>query len=397
MRGAVVAATSAMVMLVLDSSIVGVMLPSMRTDLHLGPGAQAWIVAIYLLTLAVLLPVGGRLCDALGAARTFAVGMAGFTVASAGVGLSTAGVEIIAWRGFAGCAAALMMPAGLAMIAEVVPEDRRPGALAVYTGVGQAFATVGPLVGGLCAQYLGWRWGFLVNVPVGVTGLALLALARPATPRHPGRVLLDLGLFRIRPFTAAASVLFALGFAMTAATIYGAAALQDALHLPPAAAGAALLPLAVPLLVATHWAARNYARIGPRALGVRGSLALAVGLVCAAAGLATDHVSVVVSALVPAGVGIGLLLSPMTSAALAATPVDRRGQASGLISTVRQVGGVAGIAAMGALTILHPSGGVSDGVPVALGFALSALLMGAAAWTVARGLPRMKIAASGTS
>ena len=84
MRGAVVAATSAMVMLVLDSSIVGVMLPSMRTDLHLGPGAQAWIVAIYLLTLAVLLPVGGRLCDALGAARTFAVGMAGFTVASAG-------------------------------------------------------------------------------------------------------------------------------------------------------------------------------------------------------------------------------------------------------------------------------------------------------------------------
>jgi len=93
-----------MVMLVLDSSIVGVMLPSMRADLHLGPGAQAWIVAIYLLTLAVLLPVGGRLCDALGAARTFAVGMAGFTVASAGVGLSTAGVEIIAWRGFAGCA-----------------------------------------------------------------------------------------------------------------------------------------------------------------------------------------------------------------------------------------------------------------------------------------------------
>jgi len=261
---------------------------------------------------------------------------------------------------------------------------------------GRRSPTVGPLVGGLCAQYLGWRWGFLVNVPVGIAGLALLALARPATPRHPGRVLLDLGLFRIRPFTAAAAVLFALGFAMTAATIYGAAALQDALHLPPAAAGAALLPLAVPLLVATHWAARNYARIGPRALGVRGSLALALGLACAAAGLATDHVSVVVSALVPAGVGIGLLLSPMTSAALAATPVDRRGQASGLISTVRQVGGVAGIAAMGALTTLHP-GGVSDGLPVAIGFVLSAALMGAAAWTVARGLPRLKIAASGTS
>jgi MFS transporter, DHA2 family, methylenomycin A resistance protein len=87
----VIAATSAMIMLVLDSSIVGVMLPSMRTDLHLGPGAQAWIVAIYLITLAVLLPVGGRLCEALGAARAFAAGMATFTVASWGVGLSTGG------------------------------------------------------------------------------------------------------------------------------------------------------------------------------------------------------------------------------------------------------------------------------------------------------------------
>jgi MFS family permease len=73
----VIAATSAMVMLVLDSSIVGVMLPSMRTDLHLGARAQAWIVAIYLLTLAVLLPIGGRLCDALGASRTLPSGWPG--------------------------------------------------------------------------------------------------------------------------------------------------------------------------------------------------------------------------------------------------------------------------------------------------------------------------------
>ena len=82
MRRVVVAATSAMVMLALDSSIVGVMLPSIRRDLGLGPLTQAWVVGIYLLTLAVALPVGGRVCDELGAARTFAVGMAGFTVAS---------------------------------------------------------------------------------------------------------------------------------------------------------------------------------------------------------------------------------------------------------------------------------------------------------------------------
>jgi hypothetical protein len=89
-------------------------------------------------------------------------------------------------------------------------------------------------------------------------------VAGPVTPHHPGRVLLDLGLLRVRSFTAAAAALFALGSAMTAATIYGAAALQDALGLPPAAAGAALLPLVVPLLLATRWAARGHHRVGPR-------------------------------------------------------------------------------------------------------------------------------------
>ena len=229
MRATLIATTSAMVLLVLDSSMVGVLLPGIRTDLGVGPLAQSWIVGIYLLTLAVLLPVGGRLCDALGAARAFAVGMVGFTVASAGIGLSGSGAEIIAWRGIAGCAAALLMPAGLAVLAEVFPDDRRAGALAVYTGVGQAFATVGPLIGGLCAEFPGWRWGFLVNVPVGIAGLFLLARARPHTPRRPGRMLLDLGLFRRRAFVGASAVLFALGCGMTVATVYGAAALQETL------------------------------------------------------------------------------------------------------------------------------------------------------------------------
>jgi MFS transporter, DHA2 family, methylenomycin A resistance protein len=380
--GTVVAATSAMVLLVLDSSIVGVMLPSIRESLALGAGTQAWVVAIYLLTIVVLLPVGGRLTDAWGAGRAFAVGLLGFGVASLGIGLSGSGAEIVAWRGLAGCAAALLMPAGLALVTEVVPADRRASALALYTGVGQGFATVGPLIGGACAQYLGWRWGFLINVPVVAVGLGLLAVARPVTPRHPSRVLVDLSLFRIGRFRTAVAVLFALGFGMTVATVYGAASLQDALRLSPTLAGAALLPLVLPLLLATRWAAASYERVGPRALGLRGSLAMAAGLLCAAAGLALGSVAVVVIGLVPVGVGIGLLLSPMTTAALSATPADRRGVASGLVSAVRQVGGLAGVAALGALTTL--SGG---GWPVALGFVVGALLCALGAWIAARSSP----------
>ncbi|GAA1840168.1 hypothetical protein GCM10009836_19330 [Pseudonocardia ailaonensis] len=383
MRSTLIATTSAMVLLVLDSTITGVLLPSMRTELGLSAAAQAWVVAIYLVTLAVLMPLGGRLCDALGAGRTFLIGMAGFTVASAGVGLSTGAVEIIAWRGVAGCAAALLVPAGLAVLAEVYPEDRRAGALAVYTGVGQGFATVGPLVGGLCAEFLSWRWGFLVNVPVGIVGLGLMLRARPVTPRRPGRTLLDLSLFRIAAFSGAAFLLFALGFGMTAATIYGAASLQETLGLPPALAGLALLPLVVPLLVATRWAGRSTARVGYRRLGVLGGLSLAIGLLVAGGGILGHAIVVVCLGSVPAGVGIGLLMGPMTNAALSAAPAERRGQASGLVSTVRQLGGVAGIGAVGALTAAMPSG---TGGPGALGFAAAAVLVLAAA-TVARVLP----------
>jgi MFS transporter, DHA2 family, methylenomycin A resistance protein len=389
-RSTLVAATSAMVLLVLDSTIVGVLLPDMRTELALSAAAQAWLVGIYLLTLAVLMPLGGRLCDAWGAARTFAVGMAGFTVASAGVGLSTAGPEVIAWRGVAGCAAALLVPAGLAVLTEVYPDDRRAAALAVYTGVGQGFATVGPLAGGLCAQFLGWRWGFLLNVPVGLVGLVLMARARPHTPRRPSRSLLDLGLLRIRPFAAASVILFALGFGMTTATVYGAAALQETLHLAPAVAGVALLPLVVPLLVTTRWAGRNAVRVGARAVGVAGTLALAAGLTTSALGLLTDGIVVVCVGMVPAGVGIGLLLGPMTNVAMTAAPAERRGQASGLVSTVRQVGAVVGVVGAGALGTLlpHPAAGAPDPLPVTLALGLSALLAVAGTVVAALGFPR---------
>jgi MFS transporter, DHA2 family, methylenomycin A resistance protein len=385
-RATLIATTSAMVLLVLDSTIMGVLLPDMRTELGLDAAQQSAVVGVYLVTLAVLMPLGGRLCDALGAARTFSLGMAGFTVASLGVGLSDGAVEIIVWRGVAGCAAALLVPAGLAVIADVYPEDRRPGALAVYTGVGQGFATVGPLVGGLCAQFLGWRWGFLVNVPVGVVGLVLMARARPVTPKRPSRTPLDLGLFRIGPFTGAAVVLFALGFGMTAATIYGAAALQETLGLAPAVAGLALLPLVFPLLGATRWAGRNALRVGARRIALFGSVALALGLVGAGAGILVSRIAIVCVALVPAGIGIGLLLGPMTGAALAAAPEEKRGQASGLVSTVRQLGGVAGVAAVGALAsgLPGPVPGQPAPLPIALGFAVSAALMLVAALVAVR-------------
>jgi EmrB/QacA subfamily drug resistance transporter len=421
-----------MAMLVLDSSIVGIMLPSMTTDLGLTSVEQTWTVTAYLLTLAVLLPIGGRLVDMIGPARGFAAGMAGFAGSSLVIGLAQGPHELIAARGCAGVAAAVLMPATLALIFAAFPPDGRAKAMAIYTGAGQAFATVGPACGGLCAEFLTWRWGFLINVPIGAVGVAFMMTARPEhTPhlrsrwdgvgtvalliglsgvsfglvqvpawgigspavlgalgiglastaffvRHCLRrsdTLLDLTMFKVRTFAGSTVLLACLGFSMTVITIYPAISLQTALSLTPATAGLALLPLVIPLLLATRWAGRRFNDVGPRVLGVWGSAAMAAGAVVVAGGIATTSTWLLCCGLVPAGVGIGLLLSPMTTTAIGAVSESARGQASGLSSMLRQFGGILGIATFG--IVASATTAARDGT--ALGFVFTAALMVVAA------------------
>lgn len=447
-----VAATSSMALLVLDSSIVGVMLPSMRHDLSFGTATANWVVSSYLLTLAVLLPVCGRISDSIGAPRAFMAGAGGFALASLLIGVSQGPIELLVGRAAAGVSAAVMMPATLALIFDAYPEDGRAKAMSIYAGAGQAFATVGPAFGGLCAEFASWRVGFLVNVPIGVLAIALLlsatrsssvsstpsmAQSRSTTVDLYGLLtltaglfgisfglmqlpawgagsaavllalllgvvsaglfvrhcwtradgLLDLRLFSDRVFGGSTVVLAALGFAMTVTTIYTAVVLQTALDLSPAAAGIALLPLVVPLLIATRWAGTRYNEVGPRALGVAGSAALGVGSLVIALGLGTSTLWVLCLGLIPSGVGIGLLMSPMTTSALATVPASLRGQGSGITSTSRQLGGILGIAVFGiaASAFSHHD---STHTANAAGFVLTAALMAAAAVVAAITLGR---------
>jgi MFS family permease len=435
-----------MVMLVLDSSVVGVLLPSIDLDLTLSDVEVAWVVSSYLLALAVLLPLGGRVADAAGPVTTFVVGMAGFAVASAGIAFAGSGFALIAWRTAAGAAAALLMPSTLSILLAGFEGDARARALAVYAGVGQSFATVGPAFGGLCAQYVGWQWAFLVNVPVGLVGIGLILAARPGNPRGsgsrwdlPGVALLVVGataavtaliqlpvwgvlswatlgcavlgvagltafvrrtmrvsdpvlnlrMFASHSFTGGTLVLAALGYGMTVAAIYGAITLQQTLDLSPAAGGLALLPLVLPLLVATRWVATSDTRVGARVIGVAGTAALAAGLVVVAVGVGLDSVWVVTAGLVPAGVGIGLLLSPMTNVTLSTVAEGERGQASGVVSTARQLGSVVGVGVMAVCIALFPAGGSAGTM---LGFAVTAAVVLAAVVVAARTLPTAEAA-----
>lgn len=441
MNRVLVASTLTMVLLVLDSSIIGVMLPSIGEDLDLASADVAWVVSSYLLALAVLLPIGGRIADTVGPVTAFVVGMAVFAGASAGIAFSGSDLALIGWRAVAGAAAALLMPATLSILLGEFAGDARARALAVYAGVGQAFATVGPAVGGLCAEFLGWQWGFLINIPVGLAGIGLILTARPANRRtanprfdltgaallivgatasvialiqlpawgllawptlacaavgvvgliafvrHCRRAtdpVLNLRMFARRAFTGGTLVLAALGFGMTVATIYGAITLQQTLDLSPAAGGLALLPMVVPLLIATRWVATAYTRVGARRIGVAGTAALTAGLLVIAAGVAIDSVWVVGVGLAPAGVGIGLLLSPMTNAALSTVSDAQRGQASGVVSTARQLGGVVGVGVMSTCIGLLPG---ADHIGTMIGFAITAAVTLGAVPVAARMLP----------
>ncbi len=279
---------------------------------------------------------------------------------------------------------AVLIPAALTILTSEFAEAKRPRAMAVYNGAGQACAVVAPAFGGICAEFLNWRWAFFVNVPIGLAGLVLLTRAAPANPRHAGRAagpLLDLRVLRVPGFSAAAVVLCALGFSMTLATVYGAVSLQVALHLSPAQGGAALLLLVVPLLIVTLGIARGSVRHDARRLGVVGSLLLSVGSLMVGVGLGRAWLPLVVVGLVPCGAGIAVLLSPITVAALALAPSDRRGQAGALVAAGRQLAGVVGI---GAATLLVAQAGARAGAAVV--FCLAALVMLASA-RVACGLP----------
>ena len=229
-------------------------------------------------------------------------------------------------------------------------------------------------------------WGLLAWPTLACAAVGAVALA--VFVRHCRRAadpVLNLRMFAGRPFTGGTLVLAALGFGMTVATIYGAITLQQTLDLSPAAGGLALLPMVVPLLIATRWVATAYTRVGARRIGVVGTTALTTGLLVIAAGVALDSVWVVGIGLVPVGMGIGLLLSPMTNASLSTVADTQRGQASGIVSTARQLGGVIGVGVMSGCIALVPGGGHTGTV---IGFAVTAAVTLGAVFVAARMLPR---------
>jgi EmrB/QacA subfamily drug resistance transporter len=404
--------TTGFFMLMLDASIVNVAVPTMLRDLHTNLNGIVWVNSVYLLTYAVPLMIGGRLGDRFGRKETFMAGMAVFTAASLACGLSSSVGVLIAARAVQGLGAAVMAPQTMAYVGHLFPADRRGAAMGTWGAVGAVAATAGPLLGGALVDTIGWRWIFMVNVPIGVAGLVLAAVLLPAVGRHPesrfdllgvalsalglsalvfglqdgeqyrwgdvvgpvtvweiiaaglvllaafvawqrryrGEALLPLQLFRFRGFSSAAVAVAFISLALTGLYLPLMLYIQTVLGYSPLMSALITLPSAVGASIAGPLSGRLSDRLSARYVAIAGCavFAASIGVIAALAGPDTSP-WLLRGAMLASGLGAGSVYSPLAGAAMGGLPLPLMGAAAGAYSTFRQVGAVIGSAAVGVL------------------------------------------------
>jgi MFS transporter, DHA2 family, methylenomycin A resistance protein len=425
----------------LDAMIVNVALPSVRASLGGGITGLEWVVDGYTLMFAALLLSAGALSDRVGARRAFGLGLVVFVAASAACGLAPNLGALVAARFVQGGGAAVVMPASMTLIRHAYPDAIARGrAIAVWAMGGAVASTAGPFVGGLLCL-ASWRWIFLINLPVGILTLALLARAAHS-PRHrvpfdgigqatgmlaiggltyaaieagaagltadrvliavAGAVLAGAGfllaerrvehpmvpleLFRSRGMNIAVAVGFAFMVGYYGIPFLMSLYLQQARGLSSLTTGVVFVPMMLIGLIVTPFSARIVERTGPRAPIAVGLFSLAAGAV--ALGGFTTSAPVWVSALLLIAVGLAgpLVMPPMMAVLLDSVPAHRAGTASGVFNTSRQIGGALAIAVFGALLAAPPGlvHGLYASVVVVAVVAVAAALVSLMVSTTAR-------------
>jgi EmrB/QacA subfamily drug resistance transporter len=394
-------------MIMLDNTVVNVALPSIQRDLKVDVSSLEWVVNGYFLTFAVLMLTGGKLADLLGRRRIFILGLVVFTLSSLACGLATNGETLIAARAVQGVGAALMNPATLSIITATFPPRQRGTAMGIWVGVSAVALALGPITGGLLAEYANWSWIFFINVPIGAfailaariviretkdtsleqrldlpglatSGAGLLALTYAlieanakgwtsaeilslfgvavagfaaffVLERRQRAPMLDLSLFRNRTFTGANLTMLLVALAMFGVFFFVSLFVQNILGYSPVKAGASFLPMTLCIVFIAPVAGKLSDRIGSRWLMSGGMAFVAVSLVLFSLLDETSSFWNLFPALLIGGAGMAMAMSPTTSAAMGSVPVDKAGVGSGVLNSSRQVGGSLGIAVMGAI------------------------------------------------
>ncbi|MFB8238576.1 MFS transporter [Kitasatospora purpeofusca] len=427
-------------MAMLDGTVVNVALPRIGTDLGAQLDALQWTLNAYLLTLAGLILLGGALGDRYGRRRIFLLGVVWFAVASAACAAAPTIEVLIAARAVQGIGGALLTPGSLAMLQAVFHPDDRSAAVGLWSGLGGVSAAVGPFLGGWLVDGPGWRWIFLLNLPlaatviavaarhvpesrdesstgrfdvlgavlaalalgsityaltaagsglsatVWVTGAAglLLGAAFIVVERRTPEPMLPLGLFSSRLFTAVNLVTLAVYAAFSGVFFLLVVQLQIVSGFSPLVSGLALVPITVIMLALSARAGRLGKRIGPRLPLTVGPLLCAVGvLLMLRIGPDASYWTDVLPAVAVMGSGMVLLVAPLTATVLAAVEVRHAGIASGVNNAAARAAGLLAVAALPSLAGLS---GDAYQVPSAVDSAFRTAMLICAGLLVAGGL-----------
>src|SRR5215211_3817258 len=431
-------------MVIMDTSIIGVALPEIQTDVGFTPDSLSWVFNAYVVAFGGLLLLGGRLSDLLGAKRMFSVGWAVLAGGSLAAGLAeTTGVEIAA-RAAQGAGAALIAPAALTLLMMLFGSEPKElmKAFAIYGAAAPAGGTAGVFLGGVITEWISWPWVFYVNIPIAIGVLVAIPALLPAAPARRGSIdiggalaataglgltvfgvvrapeegwgsaatlgaiagglallagfvaiqasrrepLMRLGILRTPNLAAANLAQVLLGAAWIPMWFFLNLYLQQVLGYGAFEGGAALLPMTVAIMVLMVVVApRVMNRFGFKAPIVGGMLLLAVGmallsLVRADGNFAAD----VLPASLIAAAGMALAFIPSLGTAISSAKPEEGGLASGIVNTSYQVGSALGLAAMTA--VATSQGADRIGALPALTDGYSAAFLGAAAVAVAGAL-----------
>lgn len=401
-------------MLLVDTTIVSVANPAIKATLD--PDTNdldnvVWVTSAYLLAYAVPLLITGRLGDRFGPKNIYLIGLAVFTLASLGCGLSQDLGTLIAMRAVQGLGAAMMTPQTMAVITRTFPPNRRGAAMGLWGATSGVAMLVGPLAGGVLVDGLGWEWIFFVNIPVGIVGFVLAWMLVPALPTHPHRFdivgvvlsavamflvvfglqeaehydwgviwgpisvplligvgvavfalfvwqqmrtrsepLVPMALFRDRNFSVATIAIAAVGFTAASMSLPLMFFAQLARGLTPTEAALIMVPTALGAGILAPFAGRLLDRTDPRFLLVPGMLMVSASLVWYAA-LVNMDTPIWVFLLPAALMGIGQagMWGPLATTATRNLDVRWAGAGSGVYNTLRTVGSVLGSAAIAAV------------------------------------------------
>ncbi|MGZ8605904.1 MAG: MFS transporter [Actinomycetota bacterium] len=408
----------ALAMAMLDNTVVNVALPTISRELDAGVTGLQWIVDGYVLVFASLLLTGGILGDRYGRKKTFLAGLAVFTTASLLCGISQSTAQLVAARALQGVGAALLMPGTLSIITVTFPPHERARAIGLWAGVSGLALALGPTVGGLMIEHLGWESVFFLNVPIGITAFLVAtrtvresvsneqrnldvggllfgttalflvtyglieanqkgwgdvtivgSLAASAVflaafltwELRSRRAMMPLRLFRIPAFSAGNTVAFSVSLGMFATFFFLSLYMQTIRGYTAFEAGVRFLPMTLMIVVTAPNAGRYAQKHGSR-------IPMTYGLILAGSGLLLlSRLSVDSSYLIMLpvfalmGHGIGSTMAPMTAAVMNAVGHERAGLGSAMTNTSREVGGVFGIALLGSVlttrlrSVLEPS------------------------------------------